>query len=133
VREERRPLIDYADRTNTHRVFLAAPIFLKNAVVGATYAEFSTLQMDEALESLQQASRTRRLLTGLAIVVAINLFLYFKVHRPVKRLLTAVELVSRGTMTSVVHGEEDPGSHSPQRAIDRILARDERQPSAESQ
>ena len=41
--------------------------------------------MDEALESLQQASRTRRLLTGLAIVVAINLFLYFKVHRPVKR------------------------------------------------
>lgn len=106
VREERRPLIDYADRTNTHRVFLAAPIFLKNAVVGATYAEFSTLQMDEALESLQQASRTRRLLTGLAIVVAINLFLYFKVHRPVKQLLTAVESVSRGTMTSVVPVEE---------------------------
>jgi len=106
VREERRPLIDYADRTNTHRVFLAAPIFLKNAVVGATYAEFSTLQMDEALESLQQASRTRRLLTGLAIVIAINLFLYFKVHRPVKQLLTAVESVSRGTMTSVVSVEE---------------------------
>ena len=80
------PLIDYADRTNTHRVFLAAPIFLRDAVVGATYAEFSTLQMDEALESLRQASRTRRLLTGLAIVVAINLFLYFKVHRRVKRL-----------------------------------------------
>jgi two-component system NtrC family sensor kinase len=102
VREERRPLIDYADRTNTHRVFLAAPIFLKHAVVGATYAEFSTLQMDAALESLRQASRTRRLLTGLAIVVAINLFLYFKVHRPVKQLLTAVESVSQGTMTSVV-------------------------------
>ena len=106
MREERRPLIDYADRANTHRVFLAAPIFLKNAVVGATYAEFSTLQMDEALESLRQASRTRRLLTGLAIVVAINLFLYFKVHRPVKRLLTAVESVSQGTMTSVVPVEE---------------------------
>ena len=106
VREERRPLIDYADRTNTHRVFLGAPIFLKNAVVGATYAEFSTLQMDEALESLLQASRTRRLLTGLTIVIAINLFLYFKVHRPVKRLLTAVESVSQGTMTSVVPVEE---------------------------
>ena len=108
VREERRPLIDYADRTNTHRVFLAAPIFLKNVVVGATYAEFSTLQMDEALESLRQASRTRRLLTGLTIVVAINLFLYFKVHHPVKRLLTAVESVSQGTMTSAVPvGEQD--------------------------
>jgi signal transduction histidine kinase len=62
--------------------------------------------MDEALESLRQASRTRRLLTGLAIVVAINLFLYFKVHHPVKRLLTAVESVSQGTMTSVVLVEE---------------------------
>lgn len=106
VREERRPLIDYADRTNTHRVFLAAPIFLKNTVVGATYAEFSTLQMDAALESLREASRTRRLLTGFIIVIVINLFLYFKVHRPVKRLLTAVESVSRGTMTSVVPVEE---------------------------
>jgi HAMP domain-containing protein len=106
VREQRRPLIDYADRSNTHRVFLGAPIFLKDAVVGATYAEFSTLQMDEALESLRQASRTRRLLTGLTIVVAINLFLYFKVHRPVKRLLTAVESVSQGTMTSAVPVEE---------------------------
>ena len=106
VRAEGRPLIDYANRTNTHRVFLAAPIFLRNAVVGATYAEFSTLQMDEALESMRQASRTRRLLTGLAIVLTINLFLYFKVHRPVKQLLTAVESVSQGTMTPVVLVEE---------------------------
>jgi len=106
VREAGRPLIDYANRTNTHRVFLAAPIFLRNAVVGATYAEFSTLQMDEALESLRQASRTRRLLTGLAIVLTINLFLYFKVHRPVKQLLTAVESVSQGTMTPVIPVQE---------------------------
>ena len=106
VREERQPLIDYADRANTHRVFLAAPISLRGVVVGATYAEFSTLQMDEALESMRQASRTRRLMTGLAIVVAINLFLYFKVHHRVKRLLTAVESVSQGTMTSVVPVEE---------------------------
>ena len=106
VRKERRPLIDYADRKNTHRVFLAAPIVVKEVVIGATYAEFSTQQMDEALESLLQASRTRRLLTGLAIVVAINLFLYFKVHRPVKQLLTAIESVSRGTMTSDVPVEE---------------------------
>jgi len=55
---------------------------------------------------LRQESRTRRLLTGLVIVVAINLFLYFKVHRPVKHLLTAVESVSQGTMTSAVPVEE---------------------------
>jgi signal transduction histidine kinase len=106
VREKRQPLIDYADRKNTHRVFLAAPIVLKNVVVGATYAEFSTRQMDEALESILQLSRLRRLQTGLAIVVAINLFLYFKVNRPVKRLLTAVESVTHGTMTSAVPVEE---------------------------
>ena len=106
VRMERQPLIDHTDRKNTHRVFLAAPIVLNDVVVGATYAEFSTRQMDEALESILQASRTRRLQTGLAIVVAINLFLYFKVHRRVKRLLTVVESVSQGAMTSVVPVEE---------------------------
>ena len=106
VRKEKGPLIDYADRNNTHRVSFAAPIVLKEVVVGATYAEFSTRQMDEALDSLQQDSRRRRLLTGMAIVLAINLFLYFKVHRPVKRLLTAVESVSQGTMTSVATVEE---------------------------
>ncbi|HXV67355.1 MAG TPA: ATP-binding protein [Nitrospira sp.] len=106
VREERRPVIDYADRKNNHQVLLAAPIFLRNAVVGAIYAEFSTLQMDEALDALQRASRNRRLLTWLAIVIAINLFLYFKVHRPVKRVLSAIEAVSGGTMTSAVPVEE---------------------------
>src|SRR5262245_5370195 len=106
VRQEGEPLIDYADRKNTHRVSFGAPIVLKEVVVGATYAEFSTKQMDEALDSLQQDSRTRRLLTGATIVVALNLFLYFKVHRPVKRLLTAVESVTQGTMTSVVPVEE---------------------------
>jgi len=106
VREERRPVIDAADRTNTHHVFLAIPIIMKNVIVGAVYADLSTWQMDEALESMRQASRTKRLVTGLAIVVTINLFLYFKVHSPVKRLLTAVESVSRGTMTPIVPVED---------------------------
>ncbi|MGQ0696558.1 MAG: sensor histidine kinase [Nitrospiraceae bacterium] len=106
LREEGGPLIDYADRSNTHRVFLAAPIMLKNVVVGATYAEFSTLQMDEALDAVQHVSRVRRLLTWVAIVVVINLFLYLKVHRPVKQVLSAIEAVSRGTMTASVPVED---------------------------
>ncbi len=106
VRENRRLLIDYTDRDHTHRVRMAAPIFLQDAVVGATYAEFSTLQMDEALDAVQRASRSRRLLTLLAIVVAINLFLHFKVHRPVKRVRSAIEAVSGGTMTAAVPVEE---------------------------
>jgi signal transduction histidine kinase len=106
VRKERGPLIDYADRATTHRVFLAAPIILKGVVVGATYAEFSTLQMDQALDTFQGASRQRRLLTWLAIVIAINVFLYFKVHRPVKRVLSAIEAVSGGTMTASVPVED---------------------------
>ena len=106
VREERRSLIDFADRPKTHRVFLAAPIFLKGVVVGVTYAEFSTLQMDDALDALQRASRNRRLLTWLAIVVAINLFLYFKFHRPVQRVLSAIKAFSGGTMTAAVPVDE---------------------------
>ena len=106
VRENRRLLIDYTNRERTHRVLMAAPIFLTNTVVGATYAEFSTLQMDEALDALQRASRSKRLLTLLAIVVAINLFLHFKVHRPVKRVRSAIEAVSGGTMTAAIPVEE---------------------------
>lgn len=108
VREERRLLIDYADRKQAHLAFMAAPIYVNHALVGATYAEFSTLQMDDALESLRRSSRTRRLLTGAAIVIAINLFLFFKVHRPVKQVLGAIEAVSGGTMTAAVPvGEQD--------------------------
>ncbi len=106
VRENRQLLIDYTNRERTHSVLMAAPIFLTNTVVGATYAEFSTLQMDEALDALQRASRSKRLLTLLAIVVAINLFLHFKVHRPVKRVRSAIEAVSGGTMTAAIPVEE---------------------------
>ncbi len=111
VREERRLLIAYTDGKQTHRAFMAAPIFLKHAVVGATYAEFSTLQMDDALDDLQSTSRNRRLMTLFAVVVAINLFLYFKVHRPLKRVLSAIEAVSGGTMTAAVpvEGQDDLG------------------------
>jgi two-component system, NtrC family, sensor kinase len=106
VFKEQRLLIDYTDRDQTHRVFMATPIFVKNDVVGATYATFSTLQMDEALESMRRISRIRRLLTWLTIVIAINLFLYFKVHRPVNRVLSAIETVSGGTLTASVPVEE---------------------------
>jgi signal transduction histidine kinase len=108
IREEQqqRPLIDYADRTSTHRVLLAAPIIVEGVVIGATYAEFSTLQMDEALDAFQRTSRQRRLLTWLAIVVAINVFLYFRVHRPLKHVLSAIEAVSGGTLTASVSVED---------------------------
>lgn len=102
VRTEQKPLIDYSSRKTTHRVYLAAPIFLRHAVVGSTYAEFSTLQMDDALDAMQRTNRNRRIITGLAVVFAINLFLYINVHRPLHRVLSAIEDVSGGTLTAEV-------------------------------
>ena len=106
VLENRQLIIDDTDQAQSHLVFMAAPIFVKDEIVGATFAAISTLQMDRALESMRQDSRIRRLLTWLTLVIAINLFLYFKVHRPVKRVLSAIEVVSGGTMTASVPVEE---------------------------
>jgi signal transduction histidine kinase len=51
------------------------------------------------------------LIKGLVIVLAINLFLYFRVHRPVRALLSAVEAVARGKLltTVPVRGRDEIG------------------------
>ena len=102
ARNAQGPLVDYAKRMTIHQAHLAAPILLNEMVIGATYAELSTLQMDEAIEAFRRISRIRRLMTAVVIVVVINLFLYFKVHRPLRRVLTAIEEISRGSMTAAV-------------------------------
>ncbi|MDE3035729.1 MAG: HAMP domain-containing protein [Nitrospirota bacterium] len=85
-----------------HLLKIAAPILVENRMVGAAYAEFSTAQFDEVLDYQRRLSLTRRLATGAVIVLAINLFLYLKVHRPVRALLAAVESVAHGNMTTAV-------------------------------
>ncbi|HJU05620.1 MAG TPA: ATP-binding protein [Nitrospiraceae bacterium] len=100
-----------APQHNLHRLQTAAPISLEGKVVGAAYAEFTTAQFDEVLEYQRRLSITRRLLTGGVIVLAINLFLYWYVHRPVRALLSAVKAVTQGTMTATVpvHGKDEIG------------------------
>lgn len=85
-----------------HMLKIAAPILVENRLVGAAYAEFSTAQFDEVLDYQRGLSLTRRLATGTIIVLVINLFLYLKVHRPVRVLLAAVESVARGNMAAAV-------------------------------
>ncbi|MGH7233792.1 MAG: sensor histidine kinase [Nitrospiraceae bacterium] len=94
-----------------HRLQTAAPISLEGKMVGAAYAEFTTAQFNEVLEYQRRLSITRRLLTGGVIVLAINLFLYWYMHRPVRALLTAVKAVTQGTMTATVpvHGQDEIG------------------------
>jgi signal transduction histidine kinase len=96
---------------NLHRLQIAAPISFEGKVVGAAYAEFTTAQFDEVLDYQRRLSITRRLLTGGVIVLAINLFLYWYVHRPVRALLSAVKAVTQGTMTATVpvHGHDEIG------------------------
>lgn len=94
-----------------HRVKVASPIAIDGRLVGATYAEFSTTHFDEVQTSQRRLDLTGILLKGLIMVLAINLFLSFRVHRPVKALLRAVESVTRGDMltTVPVRGRDEIG------------------------
>lgn len=86
----------------THRVKVASPITIDGRLVGAAYAEFTTALFDELQRSQRRLELTRILIKGLVIVLAINLFLYFRVHRPVRALLSAVEAVARGKLLTAV-------------------------------
>ena len=102
---------DLQDWEGQHRLKIAAPVSLDGRVAGAAYAEFSTAQFDEVLDYQRRLSLTRRLLTETVIVLALNLFLYLKVHRPVRALLSAVESVGRGNEAALapVHGTDEIG------------------------
>src|SRR5512146_1178649 len=110
----------------THRVKVASPITIDTRLVGATYAEFSTSLFDELQRSQRRLELTRILIKGLVIVLAINLFLYFRVHRPVGALLSAVEAVSRGKLltTVPVRGRDEIGQLAERfnLMVDRIRA-----------
>jgi signal transduction histidine kinase len=81
---------------------IAAPILVNGKIVGATYAEFSSAKFDKVFDYQRQVSLWRRLITAAIIVIAINLFLFAKVHRPVGTLLSAVEAVADGNLDTTV-------------------------------
>ncbi len=85
-----------------HRMRLAIPIRGKRDVVGALYAEVWTGQFDSLLAHHRTWSITIRTLAGMLIVLAINLFLYFHVHRPLRRLQSAVTAVAKRDLTASV-------------------------------
>ncbi len=99
-------------RDSQHRLKIASPISVDGRLIGAAYAEFSTAQFDEVLDYQHQLSLSRRVITGAVIVLAINVFLYWYVHRPVGALLTAVKAVTAGTMTTTVpvNGDDEIGT-----------------------
>lgn len=94
-----------------HILKIAAPITAGGKVIGGSYAEFSTSHFDEVISYQRRLSLTRRLLEGGIIVLAINLFLYLKVHHPVRALLRGVDAVTQGNMTTAVRvrGEDEIG------------------------
>lgn len=113
-----------SQRDLQHRLRVASPISVDGRVIGAAYAEFSTAQFDEVLEYQHQLSLSRRVITGAVIVLAINIFLYWYVHRPVGALLTAVKAVTEGTMTTTVpvSGDDEIGTLASRfnRMVERI-------------
>ena len=104
--------ISDAERDSYHRLSVASPITVDGRVLGAAFAEFSTAQFDEVLEYQHQLSLMRRIGTGAILVLVINVFLYWYVHRPVGSLLSAVKAVTKGSMTTTVpvRGEDEIGT-----------------------
>jgi len=102
---------DLSGWEHDHILKIAAPITAGGHVMGGSYAEFSTSHFDEVLAYQRRLSLSRRLLEGAIIVLAINLFLFLKVHRPVRGLLRGVEAVTRGNMatTVTVPGDDEIG------------------------
>lgn len=106
-----KPVSDLQTSKGNNSLKIAAPILVNGEIVGASYAEFSSAGFDNLLEYQRRLSLARRLLTWAMVVLAINLFLYLKVHRPVGTLLSAVEAVGQGNMAAVVpvRGQDEIG------------------------
>ncbi|HZS11857.1 MAG TPA: ATP-binding protein [Nitrospirales bacterium] len=99
-------------KAQDHRLRVAAPVWVDGRLVGAAFGEFSTAQFDEVLDYQHHLSLTRRLLTGAALFLAINVFLYWYVHRPVGALVSAVKTVASGETTATVpiRGDDELGT-----------------------
>lgn len=89
-------------RDQQHRMGMAAPIKVRDHVIGAVYAEFWTAPFDTVLSHHYRWSLTLRLVAGAMIVIAINLFLYLAMHRPLRRLSLAIDAVAQGQYTAAV-------------------------------
>ena len=102
---------DHQTSNGDNSLKISAPIFVHGEIVGASYAEFSSTRFDDILAYQRRLSLWRRLLTWTVVVLAINLFLYLKVHRPVGTLLSAVEAVGQGNMAAgvPVRGQDEVG------------------------
>ena len=81
-------------------------------MIGRRICGVLTAQFDEVLDYQHQLSISRRVITGGIIVLAINIFFYWYVHRPVGALLSAVKAVTEGTMTTTVpvSGDDEIGT-----------------------
>ncbi|MGH7256219.1 MAG: sensor histidine kinase, partial [Nitrospirales bacterium] len=70
--------------------------------VAALYAEFWTGQFDAVLDHHRRWSMIIRFLAGLLIVLAVNVYLYFHVHRPLRSLRSGVAAVGSRDLTASV-------------------------------
>lgn len=89
-------------QTTRHRLSLAVPVSVRHARVGALYAEFWTGQFDAVLDHHRRWSMMIRFLAGLLIVLAVNGYLYFHVHRPLRTLRSGVAAVGSRDLTASV-------------------------------
>jgi signal transduction histidine kinase len=129
VIESGRQVSDLSEWKTAHRLKQAAPITIGDRLAGVAFAEFSTAQFDEVLNYQQRLSFWRRIFTGGVMFLAINLFLYLQVHRPVTSLLSAVNALAQGDLRAKakVRGRDEIGklAQNFNTMVDRLRAANE--------
>lgn len=96
------PMSDLYYDDENHRLSMAVPVTVKGQIVGAVFAEVWTGQFDAVEEHRRRWSWYVRLLAGGLIVMAVNLFLFVQVHRPLRRLRSAVTAVAQQDLSTSV-------------------------------
>ena len=73
---------------------IAVPVFVQEELAGVIFAKFWTGQIATVLEHHRRWSFILRIVVGGLIVLAINMFFYFRVHRPLSSLQAAVKAIT---------------------------------------
>jgi len=84
------------------RLLLSTPLTIQEHMVGVLYAEYWTGQLNTITRFFLNWSLVTRVIMGIGIMVALNLFLYIHVIRPLSRLKEGIAELERGNWGTAI-------------------------------
>ncbi|MGD9849973.1 MAG: ATP-binding protein [Nitrospirales bacterium] len=86
----------FQSKDGDDRLLLSTPLTIKGQMVGVLYAEYWTGQLNTITRFFLNWSLVTRVIMGISIMVALNLFLYIHVIRPLNRLKGGIADLEQG-------------------------------------